>query len=222
MFDAARSADAQSGALYDEAMTSVASPPLHQILVLTAGAPLRRRAEQCVERAYREAFASSIPSHHPNLMCVLDQAGAVRAAVGYRLAGEEPLFLENYLSAPIEAVFSRACGTSIAREKIAEIGNLACLDKASSALLFAALARRLTTLGCTHAAATATRPLRRIFRRVGFQTIEFARAEAARAPDGGAAWGRYYDFDPVVVGGAIRACCAPLHQRRATVAVANV
>jgi len=170
-------------------------------------------AEGFLERAYREAFASRIPSHYPHLMCALDESGRVRGAVGYRCAGAEDLFLEHYLSEPVDVVLARMTGRPVPRAAIAEIGTLACADPGCSATLFAALAARLRALGCTHAAATATRPLRRIFRRVGFHTIDLARADAARAPGGGAAWGRYYDFDPVVVAGAIEECAGPLAAR---------
>ena len=52
-------------------------------------------------------------------MSVRDAGGTILAAVGFRYAKEEPLFLENYTGAPIEQVLRTP------RERIAEIGNLA-------------------------------------------------------------------------------------------------
>ena len=64
----------------------------------------RRRVERFIEAAYADAYGSRIPAHYPTLMSVQDESGAIYAAVGFRPAAEERLFLEQYLTAPVEKV----------------------------------------------------------------------------------------------------------------------
>ena len=50
---------------------------------------------------------------------------------------------------------------------------------------------------------TGTDRIRALLARVGFHGLPVASAEAARARDTGDRWGRYYDFDPVVILGKL-------------------
>ena len=165
----------------------------------------RDAAESFLEAAYDRAFRGCIHRHYPFLVSVRGPDGEVAAAAGYRLAGQEPLFLEQYLAGPVEEALSAAWRTTapIARERIAEIGNLASHDSGAGFFLFAALARRLDQIGCSFAAATATRQLRRSFKRIGFETRLLAAAEPARVGTGADDWGSYYTRDPEVRGGLI-------------------
>ena len=62
----------------------------------------------------------------------------------------------------------------------------------------------------TIAVATATGELRRIFHKAGLGALQLAAADPRRLEDGGAAWGAYYQSDPVVLAGLIEAATAPL------------
>lgn len=166
-------------------------------------APERLRVEAFLEASYATAFQGRIRQHYPTLMSIQDRRGVIHAAVGFRLAAQEPLFLEQYLDAPVEAAMAEALGGITLRPAIAEIGNLASQSPGASLFLFLALANHLDRQGCTHAVATATRRLRRSFARVGFATERLARAEASRIANGGADWGTYYQQDPVVLAGPI-------------------
>jgi hypothetical protein len=165
----------------------------------------REAVEAFLETAYDRAFQGRIHRHYPFLASVRGPDGEIAAAVGYRLAGQEPLFLEQYLAGPVEEALSAAWGAPgpIPRDRIAEIGNLASHDAGAWFFLFAALARRLDQIGCTFAAATATRQLRRSFKRIGFETRLLAAAEPGRLGAGAADWGSYYARDPEVRGGFI-------------------
>lgn len=174
---------------------SIAVHPLHQAD--------RPRVEAFLETSYARAFEGRIRSHYPTLMSVQRADGRIEAAVGFRLAARESLFLEQYLDAPIEKALAHRMALNIRRSEIAEIGNLASDSAPATLLLFLALAAHLAEEGCTHAVATATRQLRRSFARVGFATQSLTRAEPARLAEGAADWGAYYARDPEVRVGAI-------------------
>ncbi|PTS87058.1 hypothetical protein DBR41_25940 [Pseudomonas sp. HMWF010] len=174
--------------------------------------PERRRVEAYIERAYAQAFNGKIRRHYPTLMSVQDAAGQIHGAVGFRQAASGALFLEQYLDEPIEAAIDRKSGETVCRSSVAEIGSLASESAGASLFLFLALARHLHHKGCTHAAATATRQLRRSFARVGFATETLTRADAGRLGEGAADWGGYYQRDPEVMVGAIAPALPALAQ----------
>ncbi|WEK58389.1 MAG: thermostable hemolysin [Candidatus Brevundimonas phytovorans] len=171
----------------------------------------RRRVERFIEAAYAEAYGSRILTHYPTLMSVQDETGALYAAVGFRCAAEDSLFLEHYLEAPVETVLGQAIGAAVPRAEVVEIGSLASSGQGATVFLFAALARHLQHEGRTFAVAVATSELRRIFHKAGLGTLQIARADPDRLADGGGSWGAYYQTDPIVLAGSIKAATAPLH-----------
>ena len=162
----------------------------------TAG---RRAVEGFLEEAYAVAFGGRVAAHYPVLMSLHDAAGGILAAAGFRLAATGPLFLEQYLDRPIEALMRDAPP----RAAIAEIGNLASGGSGASVVLIAAIADQLRREGCSHAAVTATAQLRRGFSWLGFDYDQLAAADPSRLADGGASWGRYYEADPRVIAGSL-------------------
>ncbi|MBX7250060.1 MAG: thermostable hemolysin [Caulobacteraceae bacterium] len=177
--------------------------------------PQRRQVELFLEDAYARAFNGRIRRHYPILMSVWDADQQLHAAAGFRFAATQPLFLEQYLDTPVEAAVSEASGAIVARNQIAEIGNLAAESPGASMFLFFALAGYLEQHGCRYAAATATRELSRLFRGVGFQTHRLGEARPERLTDTAGDWGAYYDHEPVVLAGAIRPAFEPLQRRLA-------
>lgn len=177
--------------------------------------PQRRQVEGFLQDAYAKAFGGTIRRHYPILMSVWDGDHALHAAAGFRFAVCQPLFLEQYLDAPIEAAIGGALDCSVARNEVAEIGNLAANSPGASVFLFLALAGYLQQHGCRYAAATATRQLRRMFRQVGFGVTELQDANPDRLTSGSADWGTYYDHAPVVLAGEIAPAFQPLQRRLA-------
>lgn len=129
-------------------------------------------------------------------------AAATKAALGYRRAEAQALFLETYLDRPIEAELSEIFGRPISRRDIVEIGNLASDNALSMVQLWAATANDLGG-DAEVAVAVLTRQLRAMFRRLGLTLHEIAPARPERLSEGGARWGRYYEQDPVVCAGLI-------------------
>jgi hypothetical protein len=181
----------------------LATEPPRFVEVYQEAGPARARAEAFLEAEYVRAFGGRIRSHYPMLMCVTGADGAVLAAAGFRPASSGPLFLEQYLDEPVEVAIERRLGQPIRRDGVVEIGNLASASPCVSRLLFSALAGHLQQHGATHAVATATRQLRRSFRRIRFPVSPLATAEADRLAQAGADWGSYYARDPQVVVGCI-------------------
>jgi len=165
--------------------------------------PDRRRIESFIEEIYARRYRSTIARHYSTLMGVHDQNGGVVAAVGLRLAADEPLFLEHYLQRTVEAGVREATGRIVARDRIVEIGNLASAGKGASVFLFVVLAAYLRRHDLAYAVVTATKAQRRSFTRLGIDFTELGDANPDALPDSGAAWGSYYTHDPKVLVGAI-------------------
>ncbi len=130
------------------------------------------------------------------------RSGRVCAALGYRRATSEALFLEAYLDAPVEQVLERRLGRRFARRDIVEIGNLASCNAPAMIALWARTANDLGS-DAEVAVAVLTAPLRRMFARLGVPLVELARADAARIEGAGENWGRYYQHRPLVCAGMI-------------------
>ena len=134
---------------------------------------------------------------------VQGSADQILATLAYRSAADERLFLEAYLTGPIEQAVSSALGRIIQRNSIVEIGCLAALPTAALLKLWLAVADTLSA-DYDVVVATLTRPLRRMLGRVGIELIELAPANPEKLdPKCSGHWGRYYDLDPVVCAGDI-------------------
>jgi len=152
-------------------------------------------------RRYNEVHGASLEVAYNCFFSKSSPLGA-QAALGYRRASAERLFLENYLDLPIEQELGRALGRSFARHDIVEIGNLAADNALAMVRLWADTANDLGA-ECEIAVATLTRPLRAMFRRLGLTIYEIAPARSERLADRGASWGGYYEQRPVVCAGYI-------------------
>lgn len=172
--------------------------------IIGAGHGGRDEAEAFIESVYARTFGSQIRNHYPTVVGVLGSDGAIQAAVGLRFADEEPLFLEQYLDEPVEVALTRVFGRPTTRTAVAEIGNLAAEDHRASGLLFVQLGAYLLGRGRTLAVATATRQLRRRFRRLGLTTASLGAAKPERLGSRAQEWGRYYGRDPEVLAGMVR------------------
>jgi hypothetical protein len=149
-----------------------------------------------IRRRFLQAYGAEPALRIPALLALTTAQGSLLAAVGVRNAGRERLFLEDYLSAQVEAVMP---ASSIERHRIAEIAHLAGVEVGVSRYLFASLSVWLASAGYDWVVCTGTDQLRNSFHRLGIATQVLGDADPARLPDGGAGWGRYYDYHPVVM-----------------------
>lgn len=167
------------------------------------GSPRRAEAETFIAEIFRRHYAAEVSSFAPNLM-LLEQGERLVAAAGWRGAGSERLFLENYLDAPVETVVSRLAGRPVERRRIVEVGNLASDRRGSSVAVILTLAAHLDRLGFEWVVFTATAELIAIFQRLDLPPLAIASADPARLGADAKLWGSYYASNPVVVAGRIR------------------
>ncbi|AIT82041.1 thermostable hemolysin [Novosphingobium pentaromativorans] len=153
-----------------------------------------------VRRRFMEAHGANVQAGYGAFLQVSHQ-NAAHAALGYRRACEETLFLERYLDCPVEHCLSLALQRTVERTSVIEIGNLAADDAFAMVALWGMAANDLGA-NCEIAVATLTAPLRRMFERLGVTLHVLAKADPKRAGDP-RAWGSYYASDPMVCAGFI-------------------
>lgn len=167
--------------------------------------PERQRVEAFIEKIFAKNYGAHISKHYPTLMSVRNREGEILAAVGFRMAAQFPLFLEQYLEQPIEDEISMAAGQEVNRPMIAEVGSLASTGSGASIYLYLMLVDYLRRHNIRYPVATLTKSLTRTFQRFGIEThnLGIAQASALNAEEA-QHWGSYYDTDPHVLTASIR------------------
>ena len=137
-----------------------------------------------------------------------DAQGQLLASVGLRSAATGPLFLECYLSAPVEQQLAARLQQPVARHEILEIGNLAA-EKGCARWLVLSLIRYLAEQRFRYVVFTATDQVQHLFSRVGLTPLYLQEATPDRVTDP-QSWGHYYEHAPKVLAGEIRSGWAKL------------
>ena len=88
---------------------------------------------------YAERYGAHITEFAPVLLALRDAQGALVAAVGYRCAALEPLFLERYLDGPVEQALLGADAPSSARRDMVEVAHLVALKPGEGRRMMAEL-----------------------------------------------------------------------------------
>lgn len=156
-----------------------------------------KAVEDFIVGTYAKSYGAKIGVHYPILMSVRDEAGNIMAALGFRYAAKGPLFLEQYLSHPVEEILDTP------RSSITEIGNLASSGGGASVFLFAALSAYLNSKGQTHAVITGTNFIEKRLRSLGLKPIRLAAANPDLLLRRDENWGTYYNTDPHVLAGQV-------------------
>lgn len=130
--------------------------------------------------------------------------GGATGVIGIRRASDEPLFLENYLDVPVESVIAEATGTLPGRDRIAEVGQFVVDDRDIVTCFFRDLVPFLIENDFDWVCFTGTDRIRALLVRIGFHGLPIARAEETRVRRSPDRWGRYYDFDPIVILGKLQ------------------
>jgi hypothetical protein len=174
------------------------------------GEPGRADVERLIAAVYRQRYGARLDRFMPVL--VSHPAGEARAAAGYRSA-DEPLFLERYLTQPIEQALAAASGLRVERRHIVEVGQFASTRPGHGQRLMPVLARHLVEAGYRWAVITATAELRRLFARRGLSSLTLAAALPQRLGADASRWGSYYEHVPKVLAGDLLANLALLERR---------
>lgn len=182
------------------------------VRVVSPDSPRRVETEAFIRKVFASRYGARVASFAPELM-LLEQAGRIAAAAGWRGAASGPLFLESYLDAPVQEGIGRLTAHPVARERIVEVGNLASASPGGGARMILALAEHLHRLGFEWAVFTATQELIGIFAKLGLPPLTLGMADPGRLGSAASDWGRYYDSRPVVVAGRVRLALDRMHQQ---------
>ena len=167
--------------------------------------PQRAAFEAFIQQRFRIAHGADIRHFMPQLFGVSQANGELCAVAGVRLASDEPLFLERYLDHPIEPLISAAAAQPVDRRAIAEVGNLAASDTGSARLSIIAITWLLAMGGLEWVAFTGNIGLVNSFHRLGLKPVTLCAADPQRLGDERHLWGSYYESQPWVHVGNIRA-----------------
>lgn len=164
----------------------------------------RREIEDFIRECFATAYGARITHFMPRLFSLCSRHGDLIAAFGLRAATDAHLFLESYLSYPIETLLQARLGVSVRREEIVEVGNLSTLYPGAARWLIVALTALLRCEGYKWVVFTGTPTLRNGFHRLGLRPIELAAATLdCLPPHEHDDWGNYYDHFPMVMAGDI-------------------
>lgn len=160
----------------------------------------RREVEQFIHDVFAQTYGANVQHFMPELVALRDEEGQLVAAFGLRKAGKSPLFLEQYLDAPIETVMSNRFGKTISRDQITQIGNLAVANPRNAGVLIAHVIQHSLDMGIEWAVATAHHSLQNGLIKGGRDVYALQAADPERIePVERATWGSYYKHLPQVV-----------------------
>lgn len=197
----------QNAALPQGAATSAATT----FNLLPGTAPGRAATEAFIADRFAETYGAQITRFFPLLLTRCDDDG-LTAALGLRPGGRHRLFLEQYLDQPLDSALSTATGCAVDRAEVVEIGNLAAVGQARSRMLFILMTAVIAEAGFTWMTFTATRHIRVLLDRLGFEPRTVCAADPARLEDPRDDWGSYYESAPEVQVGSIPLAMEIMHR----------
>lgn len=196
--------DAQTTALNHSArIRRSAARPSAAIVSHGPLSPQRPLLEEFVRLQFLAHFGATIRHFMPQLLCLPGTSGDIRAVVGCRPAAEERLFLEIYTRAPIEEVLAERNGFFVPRERIVEIGSLACRNATAAVAIVRALVPHLTNAGFSWVVFTGADTVMNVFRSLGLAPRALCPADPLLLGEARHDWGTYYDYNPHVMAGRI-------------------
>ncbi len=152
-----------------------------------------------ITERYYDVYGASIECEYQDLLYVMNDEAQVVAACGMRSASQT-LFLERYLTQPLEDTLSSVYGCPIERSSVVETGHLTASASGAAGLLMDGLWRTLKITGYDYLVLTCTRRLSHRFRGLPLHIIARAtQDEAGHEYD----WGSYYEQQPQVMSGKI-------------------
>lgn len=163
----------------------------------------RSKVESFIARRFHKVHGACVNSFLPTLITLESLGGDIHAAIGVRSAHSEKLFLEQYLSHPIEVMISRDSQSVCCRKDVIEVGNLAGGSRGISRCFFAVLTAVLQEWGARWLACTGTADVLNVLHRLGLEPLSIADAAPERLPNGATGWGSYYEHQPMVMVGEI-------------------
>ncbi len=185
--------------------TACAGLPCSQIELLFRSDPARGQAERFIADKYRRIYNAEL-QHFLPIIIRISQADATVGAFGLRPGHYRPMFLEQYLDAPIEHQVAELSRQPVDRSSLAEVGNLVVSRNGYGPLLLVTLAMSLARAGYQWMVFTVTEQVERLLKRLGFNPQQLVLADPDRLSADKCSWGTYYANKPrVMVGNISRA-----------------
>ena len=190
---------------HEGALASIGHDPALSLYCLKQNSCTKSRGllEEFIRERFARHYGANIEHFMPCLLGLEDSSGQLEAAVGIRGADAGALFLERYLSRPIEQEIAVRTGRSLERCEIVEVGNLAAVGAGHARLLIVALTDVLVALGFRWVAFTGTNTLLNSFQRLGLSPLSLGLADPACMGTQLDDWGSYYATEPHVMVGDI-------------------
>ncbi|OHC27491.1 MAG: thermostable hemolysin [Pseudomonadales bacterium RIFCSPLOWO2_12_59_9] len=190
---------------HEGALARIGHDPALSLYLLKQHPCTKRRSEieNFIRVRFAEHYGAKIEHFMPCLLGLENAAGQLQAAVGIRGADAGELFLERYLSRPIEQEITAGNGRYLKRSEIVEVGNLAAVGAGHARLLIVALTDVLVALGFRWVTFTGTTTLLNSFQRLGLSPLSLGLADPACMGAELGAWGSYYATAPQVMVGDI-------------------
>lgn len=168
--------------------------------------------EDFISRRFNDAFGAEIQHFLPYFL-ISQMDGLIDSAIGFQPVQQQSLFLEQYLSHPVEQSLQLQ-GIITKRAEMVEIGNLAASFNSGSPLLFILLAAVLHQADYQWVVFTATRQVRHLIGKLQLSTITLGTADPQRLVDKNQQWGSYYLHQPAVLAGHLPTAIAHLRQHQ--------
>jgi hypothetical protein len=165
--------------------------------------PQRSLLEEFVRREFLLHFGARVRQFMPELLGLHSADGGIRAVVGCRAAVAERLFLETYTGEPIEDALAARNGFFVPRERIVEIGSLACRSATAAIAIVRALVPHLLRAGFSWVVFTGADTVMNVFHHLGLTPRELCRANPQLLGEARHDWGTYYEHNPHVMAGRI-------------------
>ena len=140
----------------------------------------------------------------PDLFGLHDAEQQLSAVCGARLAVEQPLFLEQYLDAPVEQIIARLAERPVVRDEIVEVGNLASISAGSARMIIVIMTCLLAQRGLQWVVFTGAASLINSFHRLGLEPLRLCSADPSVLGEQRHDWGQYYAQRPQVFAGSIQ------------------
>lgn len=201
-----------------EEKEGVGSRPL--VSIHTDGCFGRQRIERYISQKYLQVHDARVSEYLPLLGGIRDEDELV-GAFGLRPGQYRPMFLEQYLDAPIEQQVASIVGGPVDRCALMEVGNLAITGKGIGPLAMVVLASSLADSGYEWMVFTVTEQVERLMKRLGFNPYYLAGANPNRLESDSSTWGSYYKNNPRVMVGCIQSASELINSNRNLSNIAN-
>ncbi|MBL4761128.1 MAG: thermostable hemolysin [Gammaproteobacteria bacterium] len=163
----------------------------------------RQDLERYISNKYLQVHGAHINEYLP-ILAGVQAGGELAGAFGLRPGQYRPMFLEQYLDAPIEQQVASITKQPVDRCALMEIGNLAITRTGYGPLVMVLLSMSLAEAGYEWMVFTVTEQVERLMKCLGFEPHYLVSADPDRLDGDQLLWGSYYQNNPRVMVGSLK------------------